>query len=125
MLTENYSVFGPAVTHDENGKRIAAENRAFLDGILEYDAVIICGQAKSHCLAWTVSDLLAEIERRDQSLAGRVYLLTDCTSPVVLPGGPDFTEQADAEFRRFAEAGMHLVKSTEPILSWPEMRNWW
>jgi len=31
----------------------------------------------------------------------------------------DFTDEADAAFRRFAEAGMHVVRSTDPIASWP------
>ena len=49
------------------------------------------------------------------SLVRKVYLLEDCTSPVVVPGVVDYTEQADAAFRRFAEAGMHVVRSTDPI----------
>jgi hypothetical protein len=35
---------------------------------------------------------------------------------VVVPGA-DYTEQADAAFARFAEAGMHLVKSTDDFLA--------
>jgi hypothetical protein len=31
----------------------------------------------------------------------------------------DYSDQADAAFRRFAEAGMHGVRSTDPIDSWP------
>jgi hypothetical protein len=31
----------------------------------------------------------------------------------------DFTDQADAAFQRFADAGMHLVRSTTPMVSWP------
>lgn len=119
-LTENYSVFGPEVTQDENATKIAGGNEGFIDTILEYDMTIVAGQAKSHCLAWSMSDLLEEINRRDPGLAGRIYLLEDCTSPVVIPGGPDFTEQADAAFRRFADAGMHLVKSTDPMSGWPD-----
>jgi len=37
----------------------------------------------------------------------------------VVPGAIDYTEQADAAYRRFAEAGMHVVRSTDPIASWP------
>jgi len=33
----------------------------------------------------------------------------------------DFTEQADAAFQRFADAGMHLVCSTIPMASWPDL----
>jgi len=45
--------------------------------------------------------------------------LEDCTSPVVIPGVVDYTDQADAAFRNFKDAGMHLVRSTDPISSWP------
>jgi hypothetical protein len=38
---------------------------------------------------------------------------------VVVPGVVDYTDEADAAFARFAEAGMHVVRSTEPIESWP------
>jgi hypothetical protein len=37
---------------------------------------------------------------------------------VVVPG-MDYTAEADAAFERFAAAGMHVVRSTEPIESWP------
>jgi nicotinamidase-related amidase len=84
-------------------------------------AVIIAGQAKSHCVAWTVADLLEGIKRRDEKLAKKVYLLEDCSSPVVVPGAVDYTEAAEAEYQRFAKAGMHIVRSTELISNWPGM----
>jgi nicotinamidase-related amidase len=80
--------------------------------------VIVAGQAKSHCVAWTIDDLLSggdEVQR----LAERTYLLEDCSSPVVVPGVVDYTDEADAAFARFAEAGMHVVRSTQPLDSWP------
>ena len=120
-LTENYSVFSTEVTTDENGNSIAQKNTPFLKQVMAFDAVIIAGQAKSHCVAWTVDDLLVEIENRNPSLIKKIYLLEDCMSPVVVPGGADFTEQADKAFERFAKAGMNIVKSTEPISSWPGM----
>ena len=51
----------------------------------------------------------------------RLYLLEDCTSPVVVPGAVDFTEQADAAFARFAAAGAHVVRSTTPMSAWTGM----
>ncbi|MEQ9552550.1 MAG: isochorismatase [Coleofasciculus sp. G3-WIS-01] len=114
-LTENYSVLQPDVLFDQNDQPIAQKNTPFLEKLLEFDRLIIAGQAKSHCVAWTVDNLLGEIQARDPKLAEKVYLLDDCTSPVVVPGGADFTEQADAAFQRFADAGMHLIKSTEII----------
>jgi nicotinamidase-related amidase len=107
------------VTHDHRGRRIADENRGFIETLLDYDLVVVAGQAKSHCLAWTIEDLLGDIRQRDPELARKVYLLEDCTSPVVIPGAVDFTEPADAAFARFAEAGMQVVRSTNPIAEWP------
>jgi nicotinamidase-related amidase len=118
-LTENYSVLRPEVLDDATGRPIAQKNTRFLQKLLEFDAVIIAGQAKSHCVAWTIDDLLTEILAQDPNLAKKVYLLEDCTSPVVVPGVIDFTPQADAAFQRFAQAGMHLVKSTEPLATFP------
>ncbi|MDE3056741.1 MAG: isochorismatase [Bacteroidota bacterium] len=119
-LTENYSVLRPEVLDDEQHRSITAKNTALIESLLSFDAVIVAGQAKSHCVAWTVDDLLTEIKAKDPSLARKIYLLEDCTSPVVVPGA-DFTDQANEAFRRFAEAGMHIVKSSEPISSWLEM----
>jgi len=119
-LTENYSILRPEVLDGDDGLPIAQENASLIQHLFEFDAVIIAGQAKSHCVAWTIADLLTEIKAKDASLAKKVYLLEDCTSPVVLPGVVDYTEQADEAFERFAAAGMHLVQSTQPLDSWAE-----
>jgi nicotinamidase-related amidase len=120
-LTENYSVLSAEVCEGPDGQRIAERNSGFVEWLLGFDAVIVAGQAKSHCVAWSVHDLLSEIRARDPELAGKVFLLEDCTSSVVVPGVVDFTEQADGAFKQFAEAGMHRVHSTNPIDSWPEL----
>jgi nicotinamidase-related amidase len=119
-LTENYSILRPEVLQGDNGLTIAEMNTGLIQYLWEFDRVIIAGQAKSHCVAWTIADLLTEIQQKDASLAKKVYLLEDCTSPVVVPGIVDYTEQADEAFKRFAAAGMHLVKSTQPLDSWDE-----
>lgn len=118
-LTEHYSVLRPEVLSDHTGRKIGERNLELIRALLEFDALVIAGQAKSHCVAWTVGDLLAEIMKHDPALARKLYLLQDCTSPVVVPGVVDFTEPANAIFARFAEAGMHLVESTAPMESWP------
>ena len=89
--------------------------------VQDYDAVLFAGQAKSHCVAWTISDLLDQIQSHDPYLAEKVYLLEDCSSPVVVPGVIDYTDQAAEAFKNFVEAGMKVVRSTEPITSWPGM----
>jgi nicotinamidase-related amidase len=118
-LTEHYSVLSPEVLEGADGRPIGRKNDAFVEYLLAADAVIVAGQAKSHCVAWTVSDLLSEIRARDPGKARRIYLLEDCTSPVVVPGVVDFTGQADEAFRAFAGAGMHRVRSTDRVEAWP------
>lgn len=112
-LTENYSVLRPEVMCDGEGKAIDRKNAALIDRLLNFDRLLIAGQAKSHCVAWTIADLLTEIQARDPQLAQNVYLLEDCTSPVVVPGVVDYTDAANEAFDRFAAAGMKVVKSTE------------
>lgn len=116
-LTENYSALRPEVLQDQDNQEIATENSGLIEQLLSFDALIVAGQAKSHCVAWTLSDLLEHIEKKDPQLAQKIYLLDDCTSPVVVPGA-DFTEQAEEAFTRFAEAGMQRVQSTVPIDEW-------
>lgn len=112
-LTENYSVLSPEVLENKQGEKIAKKNTQFLNKLLSYDKVIIAGQAKSHCVAWTIEDLLTEIKQKDPNLATKVYLLEDCTSPVVIPNVVDFSAQAEEAFQRFADAGMQRVISSD------------
>lgn len=112
-FTENYSVIGPEVLTGPMGETLGTRDQRFIQQLQEFDRLIIAGQAKSHCVAWTVSDLLDDIMLADPQLAKKVYLLEDCTSPVVVPGVVDHTDAADAAYEWFAKAGMHVVKSTE------------
>jgi nicotinamidase-related amidase len=118
-LTEHYSVLGPEVTEGPDGDRLGEQNVELIDKLLGFDAVVIAGQAKSHCVAWTIDDLLNSPALVERELAQKVYLLEDCMSPVVVPGVADYTDEADVAFARFAAAGMHIVRSTDPIESWP------
>jgi nicotinamidase-related amidase len=112
-FTENYSVIGPEVLTGPMGEALGTHNLKFIEQLQQYDRLIIAGQAKSHCVAWTISDLLEDIALTDLELAKKIYLLEDCTSPVVVPGVVDHTDAADAAYERFAKAGMNIVKSTE------------
>jgi nicotinamidase-related amidase len=118
-LTENYSVFGAEVLTTKGDTPIAQKNTGFIELLLDYDYIVIAGQAKSHCLASTIDDLLTEIQAKDPKLAKKVYLLEDCTSPVVVPGIIDYTADTNVAFDKFEAAGMNVVKSTDSIESWP------
>ena len=126
-LTENYSVLRPEVLSRFDGSALAQRNTQFISTLLAADAVIIAGQAASHCVKSTIDDLLGEIAAVDRALARKVYVLTDCMSAVAVPDGrggfaADFTQEAEGALQRFADAGMNLVTSTTPIASWPGLR---
>jgi nicotinamidase-related amidase len=114
-FTENYSAIGPEVLTGPMGETLGTHNLKFMEQLGQYDKLIIAGQAKSHCVAWTISDLLEDIATTDLELAKKVYLLEDCTSPVVVPGVVDHTDAADAAFERFAKAGMNIIQSNQLI----------
>jgi len=118
-FTEHYSVFGPEVNTDVDGNPLKKRKHRLFEKLIGYDAVIIAGQAKSHCVAWTIADLLNGMMEHNADFVNKVYLLEDCTSPVVIPDIIDYTDEANAAFQRFSEAGMHLVNSTDPMSSWP------
>jgi nicotinamidase-related amidase len=123
-LTENYSVLRPEVLGRHDGAPLAQRNTGFLKTLLSADAVVIAGQAASHCVKSSIDDLLDEIVSVDPDLAKKVYVMTDCMSSVTVPDGnggfaADFTDEADKAQARFAAAGMNLVKSTDPITAWP------
>ena len=115
-FTEHYSVIGPEVLRGPMGEPLGEHDSKYIEMLKQADKLIIAGQAKSHCVAWTVSDLLDDINATDKSLAQKIYLLEDCTSPVVVPGA-DFTDAANAAYERFFEAGMNIVSSKDDFLN--------
>jgi nicotinamidase-related amidase len=119
-LTENYSVLRPEVLTRFDGAPLAQRNTGFIKTLLAADAVVIAGQAASHCVKSSIDDLLEEILATDRVLARKVHVMTDCMSSVTVPDGrggfvADFTPQAEAALQRFADAGMRLIKSTDPL----------
>jgi nicotinamidase-related amidase len=120
-LTENYSIFRPEVLTRWDGQPWLSKNARLLQTLLAADAVVLAGQASSHCVKSSIEDFLGEIMTQDAALVRKVYILGDCTSAVVVPGA-DFTPQAEAALESFRKAGMHVVKSTDPIESWPDIQ---
>lgn len=126
-LTENYSVLRPEVLMRWDGEPLAQKNAGFIEKLMKEDAVVIAGQAASHCVKSSIDDLLDEIVAANPKLAKKVYVMTDAMSAVTVPDGKggfiaDFTAAADDAFKRFAAAGMNLVTSTQPIDTWPDLR---
>ena len=108
--------------HDR--RPLAQKNALFIKTLLDADAVLIAGQAASHCVKSSIEDLLGEIRAQDETLAKKVYVLRDCMSAVAVPDGSggfvaDFTPQAEAALTRFERAGMNVVESTTSPADWP------
>jgi nicotinamidase-related amidase len=116
-FTENYSVVGPEVLTGPMGETLGTHNPKFIERLQHFDRLIIAGQAKSHCVAWTVSDLLDDINDIDPELARKIHLLEDCSSPVVVPDAVDHTDAANAAYERFARAGVNIIQSGRSISS--------
>ncbi|MEM3906595.1 MAG: isochorismatase [Nitrososphaerota archaeon] len=118
-LTEHYSALSPEVRSGPDGELIGALDVELINYLAGFDAIIIAGQAKSHCVAWTVEDLQKNFMDIEPSLLNKIYLLEDCTSPVVVKDAVDYTEFAETMFRKFEKSGMHIVRSTQRIDEWP------
>jgi nicotinamidase-related amidase len=122
-FTENYSVLRPEVLSRHDGGTLAQKNTRFFEKLIAADAVVIAGQADSHCVKSSIDDILTEIvDKGNPELAEKIYVMQDCMSSVVIPGILDFTDEAEAAHKRFQDAGMKLVNSTDPIDSWPGIK---
>lgn len=109
--SEHYSIIQPEIPvtdHPQGGK-----NKAFLDTLAAADAVLIAGEAESHCVLETVEDLVTEFGDRPQILE-KVYFLQDCTSPVLHPD-VDFHAIAQEQFAEFAKKGVNFIESTADL----------
>lgn len=119
-MTENYSVLSPEVT-SLGGQTVGSFNTPFFKMLMEYDRIYVFGQAKSHCVLSTLKDIRAHIQQTDPSLADKIYILEDATSPVPappidpLPPHLDFPRIADEAFEDFRRAGMHIITTKDPI----------
>jgi nicotinamidase-related amidase len=108
-LTEHYSIVQPEVPlADQPG---GGRNQAFMDRLAEADAVIVAGEAESHCVLETVEDIVESYAGQPGALS-RVYVLSDCTSPVLHPE-IDFHAIAQARFAQFAQMGVNFIVSSE------------
>jgi nicotinamidase-related amidase len=86
-------------------------NTDFLDVLAQADIVAIAGEALSHCVKSTVTQIADNIGPEQVK---KFHILTDCSSPVsAVPGGPDFPAIAQAWLREMEGRGMKLVTSAD------------
>jgi nicotinamidase-related amidase len=120
-LSENYSVLSPEV-QELGGKVIGGFNEALFEMLLAYDRVYVFGQAKSHCVRSTLYDIRDHVQATDPDLADKIWILEDAMSPVPppplepLPPTLDFPRVAEQAMAELRQAGMHVVKTTAPII---------
>lgn len=119
-MTEHYSVLSPEV-RELGGETIGTFNTPFLDMLLEYDRIYVFGQAKSHCVRATLLDVRDYLRATNSELLDKIWILEDAMSPVPappldpLPPELDFPRLAEQTMDECRQAGMHVVKTTEPI----------
>jgi nicotinamidase-related amidase len=121
-LSEHYSALAPEVLRAHDGGPLGEVQRALCDRLFACDAVVVAGQAASHCVKATVEDLIAEAGRRDPGFVSRIWLLEDAMSAIAVPDPErpgeflvDFTAEVEATLARFAAAGVRRLRTTDPL----------
>jgi nicotinamidase/pyrazinamidase len=108
--TEHYSMLRPEVSAPGAPQGQEAE---LLKMLREQDFIVLAGEAASHCVLETLSDLVEDFRDQPELLA-KILVLKDCTSPVAHPE-IDFAGIVDEEFRRFEVEGVRMLLSTDPM----------
>ena len=80
-------------------------NQALIERLSKRERVLVCGQAQSHCVQFTVRDLL---EHWPPSERHRIWLLDDCMSNV-----PGFEAAGEAFLADMKAAGLTVVPAAE------------
>ena len=109
--TEHYSIIQPEVP--EANQPLGGKNQPFLDELGQADVVVIAGEAESHCVLETMSDLVEEFSQIPGGLQ-KIYFLRDCSSPVLHPD-IDFHALALEQFAVFEAQGFNFINSVEPL----------
>ena len=76
----------------------------------------------SHCVRSTLYDMRDHLQTTAAGLTHAVWILEDAMSPVPpppiepLPPALDFPRVAERAMAEFRQAGMHVVKTTDPVV---------
>jgi nicotinamidase-related amidase len=100
-FTEHYSAVKADVSHPQDPN--TRLNGRFVDTLKEYDTILIAGEALSHCVNFTITDVAAEFSE-DQ--VKKFVLLEDASSSV-----PGFERLGDEFVARMQSKGMQLSKT--------------
>jgi nicotinamidase-related amidase len=109
--TEHYSILEPEVKVPDQPH--GGLNTDFLNMLATYDLIYVAGQAKSHCVLETVSSMMRYFALKPEFI-DKMRILCDAMSSVAHPE-IDFDGMANEAFKRFADNGLRLVTTQDPI----------
>lgn len=102
LLTEMYS----AIEADVPVSKETAFNETLHESLMKScDRLLVCGQAMSHCVNYTVRDLVA---RWPKDQRHQICVITDCASAV-----PGFEAAAELFLKDVEAEGVKLIKSSD------------
>jgi nicotinamidase-related amidase len=84
---------------------VPVESKVMLNALRESRRLFVCGQALSHCVNFTVRDLVANMESRPLD---SIAILRDCTSAV-----PGFEEEGSAFLEDMKAKGVRVVTACD------------
>ena len=102
-FTEHYSALKAEVVMSEDPR--TRLNVELIQRLSQYQKIIIAGQALSHCVNFTVRDLVANIPK---NIVERIHVISDGCSPVA--GFENVSKQFVQDMKRM---GVKFVPSTE------------
>mmetsp|Transcript_7811 Transcript_7811/g.13163 ORF Transcript_7811/g.13163 Transcript_7811/m.13163 type:complete len:294 (+) Transcript_7811:100-981(+) len=104
-LTEMYSAISAEVPLPDDPVNFKAE---LYDGCVDTEKLVICGQALSHCVNFTVRDIHARVVETGDLAASNMYLLSDASSSV-----PGFEEHGTKFVEDMRAAGMNITTTAD------------
>lgn len=100
--TEHFGVVKAEV--EDPGDFTTKLNTDLINYLMNHDQVLLCGQAKSHCVKFSCTDIVA----LNPDFAKKVILLEDCSSSVT-----GFEQQGEDFVKDMRALGMQTAKSTD------------
>jgi nicotinamidase-related amidase len=101
-LTEHFGIFQAQIPVKDRPE--TQLNQSLLDSLNQYKNLYLAGQAKSHCVATS----LKQIMDYAPNLAQKVIVLEDCMSDI-----PNLGHLGEPIYQRAKELGIQFVKSSE------------
>mmetsp|Transcript_242 Transcript_242/g.376 ORF Transcript_242/g.376 Transcript_242/m.376 type:complete len:317 (+) Transcript_242:75-1025(+) len=101
LLTEMYSALSSEVPITPS----TSFQKNILENLMTSDRILIAGQALSHCVNYTVRDIVDHIPNDQRH---KILLLSDCASSV-----PSFETASEDILKFLKDSGVHICRSDE------------